>query len=123
MSAESEALQLTVEGIGDDGQGVRAIRARGEVDLSSSEELAHALEADRDGLPVLLDLSQVSFMDSSGLRVVLVASRELGPKLAAVVDPDSAVARLLEIAEVSDRIQLGSSEDAALDLLRPAGET
>lgn len=123
MSAETEDLQLTVEAIEDGGQDVRAIRARGELDLSSCEELARALETDRDGLPLLLDLSQVSFMDSSGLRVVLVASRELGPKLAAVVDPNSAVAHLLEVAEVSDRIQIGSSEDAALALLRPAGET
>jgi anti-sigma B factor antagonist len=123
MSGERESLDLTVEGVAHAGSEVRAIRARGEVDLSSSEKLSGALEAERDGKPVLLDLSEVSFMDSSGLRVVLVASRELGPKLAAVVDPDSAVARLLEVAEVSDRIQTGSSEDAALALLRPAGDT
>jgi anti-sigma B factor antagonist len=51
----------------------------GEIDLATVDELAQALAAAREeGQSIVLDLREVSFMDSAGLRLVLEASRESG---------------------------------------------
>ena len=46
------------------------VAAVGEVDLATAGELGDALRAQLAGAPVLLDLSAVTFMDSSGVRVL-----------------------------------------------------
>jgi anti-sigma B factor antagonist len=64
-------LEVVVEPL-EDG---RAIRARGEVDISSVETLRGALAAAREeGANTLVDLSGVGFMDSSGLHLMLNAA-------------------------------------------------
>jgi stage II sporulation protein AA (anti-sigma F factor antagonist) len=95
--------------------GLVAITVVGDVDLDNFERLAAALRDDSlDGArTVVLDLSGVPFMDSSGLKAMLVASQRLGDRLALVIDPDSAVLRLLEIAEVSNRFAVHDSVEAA----------
>lgn len=61
----------------DEREGATVVVATGEIDAASCEKL----EACLDGLPsdatVRLDLSGVSFIDSSGLRVVTAAARSL----------------------------------------------
>jgi stage II sporulation protein AA (anti-sigma F factor antagonist) len=98
---------------------IAVVRAEGEIDLSNAEELAGALASsqctDSDG--VVLDLAGVPFMDSSGLRAVLVASNELRPTLAVVISPGSPVLRLLELAEVGDRLPAYATEDEAVGAL------
>jgi stage II sporulation protein AA (anti-sigma F factor antagonist) len=49
----------------------------GELDLATSELVAHALSDIKRDPPerLLLDLSELSFMDSSGLRVILALNR------------------------------------------------
>jgi anti-sigma B factor antagonist len=47
----------------------------GELDISSVGELASALEP-MDG-PLIVDLGGVSFMDSSGIRTIVVARKRL----------------------------------------------
>jgi anti-anti-sigma factor len=51
------------------------IAASGELDAASSQELSTAL-AGAEGKGVNLDLGKVSFIDSSGLRVITAAMRE-----------------------------------------------
>jgi stage II sporulation protein AA (anti-sigma F factor antagonist) len=95
------------------------VRAEGEIDLSNAEDLAGALGSSRctDSDGVVLDLVGVPFMDSSGLRAVLVAANELRPTLAVVISPGSPVLRLLELAEVSDRLPAYATEDEAIAAL------
>ncbi|AHH96294.1 hypothetical protein GCM10010174_77030 [Kutzneria viridogrisea] len=62
-------MQITSEGTG----AVR-IAVRGEVDLGTAPELERAVQAvlDRPGVgSVVVDLSGVDFMDSTGLRVLI----------------------------------------------------
>ncbi len=49
------------------------LSAQGELDLSSSQALARELEAadDSDAERILLDLSELTFIDCSALRVIL----------------------------------------------------
>lgn len=55
------------------------IHVAGELDLASAPQLSAALtEAGREGTaPVTLNLSEVTFIDSSALRALVLAGREL----------------------------------------------
>ena len=89
--------------------GLVVLRCRGDLDLASADELAARLRALSEDLQaVLLDLDQLGFMDSSGLRVVLQAaetSRE-GSWQFAMTAGSEAVRRLLESAGVADRLPI-----------------
>ncbi|MFF8353551.1 STAS domain-containing protein [Streptomyces chartreusis] len=56
--------------------GIRVVTAAGEIDYDTCEELHQALEA-AGSLPprVVVDMHQVTFMDSSGINVLLAAYR------------------------------------------------
>ncbi|SEE40191.1 STAS domain-containing protein [Streptomyces sp. Ag109_O5-10] len=54
--------------------GVRVITACGEIDLDSAPQLLDALTADGAAAPVtVVDLSGVTFMDSSGINALIAA--------------------------------------------------
>jgi anti-anti-sigma factor len=117
-----DQLDIEVERRGTDAGQVAIIRVVGEVDLSNSERLAEALESDGDERAgIVLDLSEVPFMDSSGLRVLLMAANDDRPPLVAVLPPDSSVGRLFDLAEVADRLPSFASEDEALGALPASG--
>jgi anti-sigma B factor antagonist len=90
-------------------EGLVVLRCRGDLDLASADELAARLRDLSDELQaVLLDLDELDFMDSSGLRVVLQAaetSREGGWQFA-MTPGSEAVQRLLESAGVADRLPI-----------------
>jgi anti-sigma B factor antagonist len=60
----------------------RSIAVRGELDLSTTPELAEVLEHAADGgvTAVTLDLHAVGFIDSSALRALVMAGRALAGK-------------------------------------------
>jgi anti-sigma B factor antagonist len=80
------------------------VRAAGELDAASSREFATAIdEAMGCGTGVALDLGQVTFVDSAGLRVMAVALRrakEEGLTLGVSAMSD-AVRRIFEMTGVS----------------------
>jgi anti-sigma B factor antagonist len=58
--------------------GVRRVKLCGEVDLATAPELAAALSAAaQDAALVFVDLSELTFMDSTGLHVILDARARL----------------------------------------------
>jgi anti-sigma B factor antagonist len=86
------------------------LHARGEVDLYSAGDFATALEDAATSAPhLVVDLTGVRFMDSTGLRALLQAQRrsdDAGSRLELAVDPSGPVARLLELAGVSDLFEV-----------------
>ena len=88
---------------------VAIVRPAGELDLSG----AAILEAELDRLAedpelgtVVLDMRGLEFMDSSGLRLVVVAdmrAREAGRRFS-LVRGDETVHRVFEITRMSDRL-------------------
>lgn len=79
----------------------------GEVDAHTAPSLAAALES-LPGGTVQIDMSEVSFMDSSGLRVLLEATaraRSAGGDVV-VVRPSATVTRLVEISGLADQLRL-----------------
>lgn len=63
--------------VGSEAQDGKAlIRPVGDLDLSSAQDLAEAIEAalDADNTEIEVDLSGVSFVDSTGLRILIEAT-------------------------------------------------
>ena len=85
------------------------IRARGEVDIAAAPRLQEAIDAAIESQPksVLLDLSEVTFLDSSGLRVLVETQRRLNDLGAGfTIDGMSpALTRVFEIAGVIDLLK------------------
>ena len=87
----------------------------GELDLASSPIFERALEdSDVASAPLLvLDLDELKFVDSSGLRVILLAqegSRGRGQKFA-ITAGSSQVQRLLSITSVAEHMRVLDSPD------------
>jgi anti-anti-sigma factor len=109
-------LDISIEPAG--AGGVAVVEAVGEVDLGNSDELVESVTAaGAGGAAVVLDMAGVTFMDSSGLKALLLSTRDLGSGLAVVVAPGSPVERLVELAGVADRIPNFVSREEALDAL------
>ena len=89
--------------------GLVVLSCTGDLDLASADQLAGRLRTLSDEHePVLLDLDELTFMDSSGLRVVLQAaetSRE-GTWRFAMTAGSEAVRRLFDAAGVTDRLPI-----------------
>jgi anti-anti-sigma factor len=98
--AEHPGVSVTIHRHGDDA----AVTVRGEIDLESSAELGTALAGLEGPGEVTLDLSDVSYMDSTGLRTLLKARDAVvaaGGRLR-VGATSSIVARLIEITGASE---------------------
>jgi anti-anti-sigma factor len=86
------------------------VRLSGELDISSAakveDELARA-EPERPEL-IILDLRNLAFMDSTGLRLLIAAdtrARQQGRRLAIVRGPE-AVQRVFRITRLEERLEI-----------------
>ena len=91
------------------------IAARGELDLSSSDSLRSALDAGlADGTPrMAVDLSEVSFMDSSSLGVLVAAlnsARDRGGELR-LVGAHGSPLKVIELTGLDSAFAMESSLD------------
>jgi stage II sporulation protein AA (anti-sigma F factor antagonist) len=92
------------------------VSAHGEIDLATKDRLHAALAPLLgDKRTLLLDLSQVAFMDCAGLRVLQTAHQTHGRF--ALVAPSPAVSRLLELSGA--RLPVFPSADEAIRELTP----
>lgn len=90
------AASLRIESTSD-----REFRLVGEIDLSNADQLR---EIEPGGADVALDLSELVFMDSTGLRAVIELAKRLEPEGHLVLrNPTAAVDRLFEVTGI-DRI-------------------
>jgi anti-sigma B factor antagonist len=109
--------QLRIEARKDSGGLVLSLR--GELDLATAPLLQKELESgDADATAkVVLDLQELEFIDSTGLRTILWAherSRESGGEFA--VTPGSPqVQRLLAVTRAGEYLRIVTSPDEALE--------
>jgi anti-anti-sigma factor len=94
------------------------LRLSGELDLASVPLLQSVLDAVELEGPslVLLDLRDLQFMDSTGLRAILAAherSQQRGHEFAVTRGSDQ-VERLLKITQVSEHLRVLDATDEAL---------
>jgi anti-anti-sigma factor len=100
-------------------------RLQGEIDIASAERLRDAIlaetrSAEESGLVV--DLSDVSFLDSSGVRLLFSVHRamtEQGRPMALVVPQGTAVSSVLSIVEMASVVWTSPTIDGAIEKLFP----
>jgi anti-sigma B factor antagonist len=89
--------------------GVRIFSIAGELDIATAPSLCARLDASRAGRRprLLIDLTNVEFCDSTGLRALLGAASEVrahGGRFALVCQPGGGVARLLDVVGATEVI-------------------
>jgi len=86
-----------------------SVVVRGEIDMQTAPKLEGVLDdvIAQDARLVKLDLQQVDFLDSSGLRVILEASNQLSEQDGQLVleGASAAVERVLELTGVIERLR------------------
>jgi anti-sigma B factor antagonist len=107
-------VPLAIETISDDGQLVLAVR--GEIDLSNAEQLRTAVVGQAlPGRRLVLDLTDVRFMGSPGVTILVEAYRRLDHDRHALVlrRPSPAVRRILEITAIDRLVTIDDKIDVA----------
>jgi anti-sigma B factor antagonist len=95
--------------------GWQCLIVEGEVDLATVEELETAIEQafSQNTHPLVVDLRESSFMDSTGLKALVMAHRrfdESGRSFAVAVS-GGPVARLIDLSGVESSVRIVESTD------------
>ena len=119
MEDVSPRFEVSEESVEDN---VRVVAVRGEIHVSTAPELGRRLgeATDAEGSALLLDLSEVEFIDSTGLGVLLNAQRRArrrGQGMALVCF-NPTVLRLFEVTRLDDTFDIFPTRAQALDHLR-----
>jgi len=101
-----------------DGAAIAIVALDGELDLGVLEVLEEAIgRRSDDQAGLVLDLSELSFVDSAGIHA-LVAAREgleqSGTPSALVVTPGSSVERILDMTGLLERLASHPDRDSAM---------
>lgn len=118
MSSESAPRALEIEvRFADD---VLIVTVHGEIDMASAPQLQSALdEALRQAPPaVVVDMSDVGFLGSAGLSVLVAASEAAGSGRLRVV-PSDAARRPIELTALDRLLTVFDSVDGALTVDEP----
>jgi len=106
VTSNLDQLLITVEQAGEQ----EILLLDGELDPHTAPLLQEQVDAlaDQGRLDIVLDLSRLQFIDSSGLRVVISAHRDLGAKggQLSLRSPSDTAQRLLEITGLVDHITI-----------------
>lgn len=96
--------------------GYDVIDVTGEIDLATAPELESTLAEHVGPNKTIVDLSSVSFIDSTGLRVLLTiheAAETAGGQLV-LISAEGPVTRLFAITGVRDLLHIATNRDAAV---------
>lgn len=118
MSVAQNPLSVEVGLLRED---VALITVQGYLDADTATEFHHHLanQLHHGRRHFLLDLSQVPFMDSSGMNIILRVyqeAREL-PGSVHIISPTPAVRRILDLTGVSITVPVSGSVEEALTLV------
>ena len=111
-----EALTVHID---DSADGAAIVILSGELDLGTVPRMeASLLEQLEQRGAVLVDLSALSFIDSSGIAALIEAKQSAnGSRLGFLVAPGSQVDRVFGIASIGDTLRLFSDREAAMTAL------
>ena len=83
--------------VGDGG----VLSLRGEFDLAETHNFEAAAEALLDGQrEIVLDLTELTFLDSSGIRAIVDLSKRVEPRPVVIRNADGSVAKVLDIVNI-----------------------
>lgn len=99
-----EVNRLNIDRTGDD-----RFDVVGEIDAHSAPALAAALE-ESTADTIVVDMSGVTFMDSSGLRVLLALAERSGGRSLQIAQPSRPIMRLFEVSGLVDHFDIIESD-------------
>jgi anti-anti-sigma factor len=107
----------------EDAEGVTVAAVKGEIDLSNAEALRQSIAdaVPNHALGLVIDFSQLRYLDSSGIRLLFDMARRLDrrqQRLATVVAPGSPVREILGVAGAEGHLALEGTLAEALDRVR-----
>jgi anti-anti-sigma factor len=115
---ETPTFSITVSHAGN---GRAVVAASGELDIATAPQLldAVAMLAPPATTAIAIDLSALTFIDSSGINALRAAVRAAGSRGAGaiVASPSQRVQRVLELVRIAEIIPLESSLEAAFERL------
>lgn len=93
-------------------------RLHGELDMSNAQDVGDSIAAavPNDAAGLVLDLTELAFIDSAGIRTLLSLVGRFGwhgQTLTFVAAPGSPVRRVIELAGAGDAFALEGSEDGS----------
>lgn len=98
--------------------GLTVVSPNGEVDVATAPALREHLDQviDRDGGPVVVDLTSVTFIDSTGLGVLISARKRCADadRDLRIVVSEPRIKKVFEITGLTDHFTMHDSLDAAL---------
>ena len=107
-------------------QSTSTLKVVGELDMSNADRLRDALEAHETPGGMVLDLSELTFMDSAGLQVILGRALALESGVIAIRDANPMVRKLFRLTGV-DRVPglvVEMEEDGVMGAVRaPSDDT
>lgn len=86
----------------------------GEMDLANAETAASTLqEALKTGKSIIVDLAKLEFLDSTGIAMLVTATREGGEQISFLPSEHASVRRLLSLTGLDERMNLVPAAKAA----------
>jgi anti-anti-sigma factor len=112
--ATARPLDVRVESDGSDGTAV--VRVLGDLDLATADQLSAVLLPLVERGTVVVDAAEITFCDSAGLRMILLANhearrRDTGFRLVA---PSESLVRVLELAGALPLVDVFPDAESAL---------
>lgn len=113
---EPEGLRVPAVEAVERRDGAVVVRLAGELDLYNAGDVSAALDDVAAGEPtrVIVDLSEVAFVDSTALGALVEARKQLGAGVLILAAPGHDVRRALEVSGLGQHFGVHESVDAAL---------
>ena len=86
--------------------GKHVLHVFGELDLSNAKEFETAIAAAGDALPLVIDLSPCTYIDSSILAVISRVHKQRGMRLFLLVPETGVIRRVLQVTGMTEVLQL-----------------
>jgi anti-anti-sigma factor len=107
-------MSLVLKQETDDQAKLIVLTVLGEVDIATVGQLGEALQLLDDGYSLVLDLTSTSFMDSSGLRLIVETNGELAARGQQLkIAANGAISRLIEVTGLRDQLDVHESVEEA----------
>jgi anti-anti-sigma factor len=124
--SESARQPLVIE-VTEPSAGTFVAALSGEMDIATSPELTSRLATVRGPVPynVLVDLSELTFIDSTGIKALVSSAKELELRGGGLIvfAPMANVQRVFEIVQLSDVLTIVPSlDEAIMESQRRAGD-
>jgi anti-sigma B factor antagonist len=104
----SDIYQLTLS---ENDAGATVARIEGEIDMASAPAIGATVGTAIDRGPTVLDMTDVEFIDSAGIRMLVELARRAGPEpspLPLVAPPGSIVRRMVELTGIEELFTIES---------------